>query len=718
MMKFLYIILGSLILTLTTISCLAEEEKMNSTTKNRLQYEKSPYLLQHSENPVDWYPWGKEAFEKAKKEDKPIFLSIGYSTCHWCHVMEHESFEDPEVAALMNKAFVNIKVDREERPAIDNIYMTVCQMMTGSGGWPLTIIMTPDKKPFFAGTYFPKKSRFGRIGMLELVPKVVDAWKNKRKELEDSADHISGEIQSISNHPVGTNPLPESLLETAYRQMADSYDSQYGGFGLAPKFPTPHRLLFLLRYYQKTGQKNALGIVTNTLDKMRQGGIYDQIGYGFHRYSTDREWLVPHFEKMLYDQALLTMVYTEAYQATKDKKFANVTEEIITYIVRDMTSPEGGFYTAEDADSEGEEGKFYVWKVDELKEILTPEELNLVIEFYNIEKAGNYQVEATGQKNGTNILHLDHETTFEPKEITKIRQKLFDARKMRIHPLKDTKILADWNGLMISALAKAGRVMDKPEFTEVAEKAANFILDKMMNKEGRLYHLYKDGYAGIDGKLQDYTFMIWGLIELYESTFKVEYLETAIKLTDTLLEYFWDDKHGGFFMTADDAEKLLARPKEIYDGAIPSGNSVAMLNMAYLAGFTGNQKYNEKAAAIGKAFSKQIEQNPSAHAMLMCALLFETYPPFEVVITAEKKDKACQDMLKALNSVYFPNKIVIFREGKAGSPPPPICKIAKFATEQTPIDGKPTAYICENFACKQPVNNPREMLKLLKNSPE
>ena len=709
--KILLIII--LAISFLNISC-AKENIMKSKTKNRLQYEKSPYLLQHAENPVDWYPWGEEAFAKAKKEDKPIFLSIGYSTCHWCHVMEHESFEDPEVAKLMNETFVSIKVDREERPAIDNIYMTVCQMMTGSGGWPLTIIMTSDKKPFFAGTYFPKESRFGRIGMLQLVPKIAEAWKNRRKELLESANKITGAMQSMSQNFGSETPLPVSLLDKAFKEMQSSYDPQEGGFGSSPKFPTPHRLLFLLRYWQKTGNKDALTMATNTLIKMRQGGIFDQIGYGFHRYSTDREWLVPHFEKMLYDQALMTMAYTEAFQATKDQRFANTANEIMTYIARDMTSPEGGFYTAEDADSDGEEGKFYVWKVDELKEILSEDELKLVLSFYNATSAGNYAIEATGRKNGTNILHLNHKIKDEPKEIAKIRQKLFVVRKMRIHPLKDTKILTDWNGMMIVALAKAGRALNKPEYTQSAEKAAQFILDKMLDDKGRLLHRYKDGNAAIDGKLEDYTSMIWALIELYESTYKVEYLKTALKLNETLTKHFWDKKHGGFFMTADDAEKLLSRPKEVYDGAIPSGNSVAMLNMAYLSGFTGNQGYNKKAEDIGKAFSKVINQSPSSHAMLMCALLFETYPPFEIVIaTDDIKAESTKTMLDAINKVYFPNKIIILREGKADASAPEICKIAKFAKKQKPIDSKATAYICVNFACRQPITSVKEMLKLL-----
>ena len=487
-----------------------ETEIMEQPTehyKNRLQFEKSPYLLQHADNPIDWYPWGDEAFEKAQKEDKPIFLSIGYSTCHWCHVMEHESFEDPEVARLMNEIFVSIKVDREERPDIDKTYMTVSQMLTGSGGWPLNIIMTPDKKPFFAGTYFPKESRFGRVGMLDLVPRIQEIWLNEHQKALDTADQVVAALQKMSQQTVtqlkysdeeeGT--LGKAILDAAYKQLADLFDEVHGGFGSAPKFPTPHTLLFLLRYWKRHDDEQALKMVERTLQAMRLGGVYDHIGFGFHRYSTDSKWLLPHFEKMLYDQALLAMAYTEAYQVTQKEEYARTAQEIFTYVLRDMTAPSGGFYSAEDADSEGVEGKFYVWSQEEIRHILDEEEAEFVMRVFNFEKGGNFKEQATGLKTGENIVHLqkplaDLAAGFKVTEqelrhrIENIRQKLFDIREQRVHPHKDDKILTDWNGLMIAALAKGAQVFDEPRYAQAAERAARFILDEAHDENGRLLH--------------------------------------------------------------------------------------------------------------------------------------------------------------------------------------------------------------------------------------
>ncbi|MFX0141691.1 MAG: thioredoxin domain-containing protein, partial [Candidatus Hodarchaeota archaeon] len=442
---------------------------------NKLKTEKSPYLLQHAKNPVDWYPWGEEAFEKAKEEDKPIFLSIGYSTCHWCHVMAHESFEDDQVAELMNEVFVSIKVDREERPDIDKIYMTICQMITGSGGWPLTIIMTPEKKPFFAGTYFPKQTRFGRIGLIDLIKRIQDLWNNQKSELVNSADQITFSLQNIDQESPGEK-FSESTIKRAYKQLSMQFDNVNGGFGNRPKFPTPHNLIFLLRYWKRTGDKKALEMVEKSLQAMRKGGIYDHIGFGFHRYSTDSIWLVPHFEKMLYDQALIAIAYIETYQATKNQLYRNTAKEIFSYVLRDMISVEGGFYSAEDADSEGEEGKFYVWSKDEIEKILEKEELGLATKIFNIEESGNYLEETSGKKTGNNILHLKN---FPEKkiqvEIEKIRSKLYISRKKRIYPHKDDKVLTDWNGLMIAALAKGAIALQEEKYLQAAKKATNFI---------------------------------------------------------------------------------------------------------------------------------------------------------------------------------------------------------------------------------------------------
>ena len=688
---------------------------------NRLIHEKSPYLLQHAENPVDWYPWGPEAFEKARRENKPIFLSIGYSTCHWCHVMAHESFEDPEVARLMNDVFVSIKVDREERPDIDNIYMTVAQMMTGSGGWPLTIIMTPDKKPFFAGTYFPKESRFGRIGMMDLVPRIKEVWVTRREEVLNSADKITAALGQVSYEGPGEE-LDESSLRLAYDQLAQRFDDRYGGFGSAPKFPTPHNLVFLLRYWRRTGDEKALGMVESTLQAMRRGGIYDHVGLGFHRYSTDPKWLVPHFEKMLYDQALLAMAFTEAYQATGKDEYRETAEEIFTYVLRDMTAPTGGFYSGEDADSEGEEGKFYVWTEREVRQVLPAEEAELTIRAFNVEKGGNFNEEATGTRRGTNILHLDRDLgeiardlkMAEPdlrKDLEAAREKLFAARKKRIPPHKDDKILVDWNGLMIAALAGGAQVFDEPRYAEAAGHAVDFILNTLRTPKGRLLHRYRDGEAALAAHVEDYAFFIWGLIELYEATFEIRYLQTAVDLNRDMIQHFWDDGAGGFYFTADDGEKLLIRTKEIYDGAIPSGNSVAAHNLLRLGRITATPDFEEKAMKIGRAFSGSVKQSPLGYTQLMIALDFGIGPSYEVVIVGDSTAPDTKAMLKAIRARFVPNKVVILRPTEEESPE--IIRLAGYTRYQSSIDGKATAYVCLNYICKTPTTDIEEMLELL-----
>ena len=689
--------------------------------RNRLRFEKSPYLLQHANNPVDWYPWGPEAFEKARREHKPIFLSIGYSTCHWCHVMEHESFEDPEVARLMNDVFVSIKVDREERPDLDNIYMTVCQMMTGGGGWPLTIIMTPDKKPFFAGTYFPRESRHGRIGMLDLIPRIKEIWSNRHEEVLKSADQITAALQQSSPEAPGEE-LGEPTLRAAFEQLAQRFDEDHGGFGSAPKFPTPHNLLFLLRYWKRTDNEKALRIVEKTLRAMRRGGMYDHVGFGFHRYSTDSTWLVPHFEKMLYDQALLAMAYTEAYQVTRKGKYSETAREVFAYVLRDMKSETGAFYSAEDADSEGEEGKFYLCTEEEIRRVLTAEEANLVITAFNIEKGGNFHEEATGRRGGSNILYLKqdfHEIASDLKMSEKQlisrlengRRKLFDAREKRIHPHKDDKILADWNGLMIAALAKGARALDEPGYAEAAKNAVDFILQNMRTQDGRLLHRYRDGQAALTATVDDYAFLIWGMLELYESTFEVGFLESALKLNDDLLKHFWDEKPGGFYFTADDAEKLLVRQMDIYDGAVPSGNSVAALNLLRLARITANTDFEEKAARIGRAFSKAVNQAASAYTQMMLAVDFIVGPSYEVVIAGKSGARDTKAMIRTLRQHFMPNKVVLFRPTEEKSPD--IIRVAEYTTYQSNIDGKATAYVCLNYNCKLPTTDSGKMLQLL-----
>jgi len=693
---------------------------------NRLIHEKSPYLLQHAENPVDWYAWEPEAFEKARKENKPIFLSIGYSTCHWCHVMAHESFENPEVARLMNEVFVCIKVDREERPDIDNIYMRVCQMMTGSGGWPLTILMTPDKKPFFAGTYIPRESHHGRLGMLDLVPRIKEVWDTQHADILKSADQITASLNQLSQGSTG-DELDKSTLKTAYEQLSSRFSEQYGGFGNAPKFPSPQNLLFLLRYWQSTNDEKALRMVVKTLQSMQEGGIYDHIGFGFHRYSTDSHWLVPHFEKMLYDQAMLAMAYIEAYQATGKKELRETAKKIFTYVLRDMTDSKGGFYSAEDADSEGVEGKFYVWTEDEIRKVLKGEEADLIINVYNIDKTGNFRDEASVENTGANILHLEKtltEVAFKNKtsvdelkeRVEAARQKLFTARNKRIHPHKDDKILTDWNGLMIAALAKGAQVCNEPEYADAAKRAADFILTDMRRPDGRILHRYRDGHAAILANVDDYAFLIWGLLELYETVFDVHYLQTALNLNSEMIRYFWDEQNGGFYFTADDAEELIVRQKDIYDGAIPSGNSVAVLNLFRLARITANSDLEDKANKIMLAFSKDVKSVPSGYTQMMVGLDFGIGPSYEIVIVGNPEAKDTKEMLNSLRKHFVPNKVVLLRPSDQEEPD--IIRLAKFTEYQSSFDGKATAYVCLDYACKMPTTDTEEMLKLLNVSSE
>ena len=689
--------------------------------QNRLIHEKSPYLLQHAHNPVDWYPWGEEAFEMARKEDKPIFLSIGYSTCHWCHVMEKESFEDSQVAALMNKTFINIKVDREERPDIDGVYMTVCQMLTGSGGWPMTILMTPDKKPFFAGTYFPRESRYGRIGMLDLCPRVKEMWESRREELLESAEKIVVALSANIDPQPGQTTLNTAILKETYQELSSRFDPRHGGFGHAPKFPTPHNLMFLLRYWKRSGDSRALEMVETTLQQMRRGGIFDQIGFGFHRYSTDPVWLVPHFEKMLYDQALLAMAYSEAYQATGNDLYKKTAQEVFTYVLRDMTAPQGGFYSAEDADSEGEEGKFYLWRQADLEKILGTADADFFCRVFNTEEDGNFQPEVGGAGN-ENIPHLNKSEeqlsailNLSPDQfrqrLEQVRQKLFEVREKRIHPHKDDKILTDWNGLMIAALAKSAQALNEPQYALAASRATEFIQQNLMTSDGNLLHRYRDGQAGITGNVDDYAFLIWGLIELYQATFEIRHLQSALRLQEKMINHFWDAEQGGFYFTSDRAEALIVRQKEIYDGAVPSGNSVAAWNLIRLSRITGNPDYESKAQAIGCLFSTRVSQSPSAYTLLMMAVDYYLGPSYEVVISGKPEAQDTGALLDALRRVFLPNQVTLLRPSDPESKE--LFRIAPFTQGQTPLNGQATAYVCINQACHLPVTNPEEMIKLL-----
>jgi uncharacterized protein YyaL (SSP411 family) len=692
---------------------------------NRLISEKSPYLQQHAYNPVDWYPWGQEAFKRAAEESKPVFLSIGYSTCHWCHMMEKESFEDEEVARLLNEAFVCIKVDREERPDLDGMYMKVCQIMTGSGGWPLSIVMTPDKKPFFATTYIPKENQFGRIGFKGLIPRIKALWDSCQSEFLATAEEITVALKQSEKESLSTaqvEALNKSTMDEAFESLCANFDDRNGGFGVAPKFPTAHNLTFLLRYWKRTAHQKALWMVEKTLSSMYRGGVFDHVGFGFHRYSTDSRWFVPHFEKMLYDQAMLTMAYTEAYQVTRKEEYAQVAHETIGYILREMTAPEGGFYSAEDADVEGEEGKFYLWTEEEMMQILNREEAELLTKIFDIQKCGNFVEEATQQKNGKNILHMQKppielasELKIHPEQIRarieSSRQKLFAARERRVHPGKDDKILVDWNGLMVAALAKAAQVFDEPRYVVAAKKAVDFIIERMLDFDRRLFHRYRSGEAAVHGFLDDYAFFIWGLLELYEASSEVKYLQLTITLTDTALRHFWEEEQGGFFFTADDAEDFLVRNKEAYDGAYPSGNSVMLLNMLRLARMTAKAHFEEKATRMLRSFSAIISRMPAAHTQFLSALDFAIGPSHEVVIVGNPQAKDTMSMLNALRKEFVPNKVVLFRPINVEHPE--ITCLAEFTREMFSPKGVATAYVCRNHACNLPTTDVEKMLKLL-----
>ena len=684
-------------------------DKNKGSKMNHLANEQSPYLLQHADNPVDWYPWGKEAFKKAKELDRPIFLSIGYSTCHWCHVMEHESFEDDSVAKLLNDSFISIKVDREELPEIDHVYMSVCQAMTGGGGWPLTIVMTPEKEPFFSGTYFPKDKRGGRSGLFQILPMITDAWTSKREDIMTSVGQVKNYLDQLNSKPAGNNFSTE-LINRAYDQFRNGFDEEYGGFFRAPKFPSPHNLIFLMRYHHSFDNKIALDMATKTLKQMRLGGIYDHIGFGFHRYSTDRHWLVPHFEKMLYDQAMIAMAYTEAYHITGEDIFAQTAREIFTYVLRDMTASEGGFFSAEDADSEGEEGKFYIWTEQEIKEVLGEDYGKEFNDIFSITTPGNYRDESSGKETRLNIPHLKNYNTNGSNEFESAREKLFNIREKRIHPLKDDKILTDWNGLMIAALAKAAIVLDEPVYLDAAEKAAEFVLHSISKGE-RLLKRYRNGVAALDAHLDDYAFMAWGLLELYEATFATKYLSQALDLMNIMVEDFWDDKNGGFFLGSDQSEKLIVRSKTAYDGAIPSGNSVAVMNMVKLTRITGNTNWAELAEKTIRAFSEDVNRAPTGYTLMLTGFMFDTQNSKEIVIVGDSRNRNTTKFLHTIRASYAPHKVLLFKDTSVSDNR--LEQLANWTSTQNSINGKPTAYVCKNFACNQPTSDLQTALSFI-----
>jgi len=718
--KLFYWILSPVFLVCLTIGIykVIGEKNMPTTIDvhkhtNRLINETSPYLLQHAHNPVDWYPWGEEAFERAKKEDKPVFLSIGYSTCHWCHVMERESFENEQIAEIMNKHFISIKVDREHRPDVDGIYMNAVQMMTGSGGWPLSVFLTPEGKPFYGGTYFPPKDIYGRPGFERVLLSIAEAWKNKRQELVDSSDKISEVLASLTG-PVEKETLSADMLQAGFDYFRATFDAANGGFGPAPKFPQPTNLSMLLSYWHRTNDMQALQMVEKTLDAMAKGGIYDHIGGGFHRYATDGRWLVPHFEKMLYDQALLSKVYLQAYQATGNKKYAATAKEIFDYVLRDMTDTEGGFYSAEDADSEGKEGVFYVWDPKQINSILDKDEAEIFEAYYGVTERGNFEEEKTILNITTSTtqlekkFHKDHTTLMDL--LSNARSKIFSERAKRIRPHRDDKIITAWNGLMISSMAYGGTVLQEEKYTRAAERAGKFILNAL-HKKSRLMRYYRQGQAVELAFLDDYAFTILGFLDLYGVSFETKWLNDATMLADEMIKLFADNEQGGFFLTGKDSEKLIARIKPSTDGVIPSGNSAAAFALLKLGKLTMNQHFTEQGGKVLESFSQQLKQSSGYSSEMLTALNFWIGPTQEIVIAGNADAADTQQMLKIIRSKFLPNAVILLhQQEKANST---IDKTIPFINNLTAIEGKATAYVCENYACNRPVNKIDDLDKML-----
>ena len=660
---------------------------------NHLIHEKSPYLLQHAYNPVNWYPWSEEAFAKAKKEDKPIFLSIGYSTCHWCHVMERESFEDEEVAELLNDNFIAIKVDKEERPDVDSIYMTVCQAVTGSGGWPLTIIMTPEQKPFFAGTYLPKNNRGQMMGLMNLLTAISRMWDADREQLNKSGNEVTELLKNQYAHEEEDQQPTQKLVKIAAGIYKRGFDPTYGGFHLAPKFPTPHNLMFLLRYAVLEHDKEALQMVEKTLDAMFRGGIYDHIGGGFSRYSTDNKWLVPHFEKMLYDNALLVIAYTEAYQETKREMYELVVRETLSYIMREMTDEAGGFYCAQDADSEGVEGKYYVFTPDEIIKVLGEEEGKEFNAYYDITKEGNFE--------GKSILNLigREKVILGEEHFSRLRKKVYDYRLTKTTLHKDDKILTSWNALMIVAFAKAYQVFGEKEYLEAAKKAVQFIKEKLKSPSGRLLVRYRDGHAAGLGNIDDYAFLAYAYITLYEATWDVSYLVDADTTAKEMIRLFWDTENGGFYLYGEDAEQLIARPKEVYDGAIPSGNSVAGYVLLKLEHLTEQDEYRTVAERQLAFLCGKISEYPAGYSFSLCAFMLKLWPTKELVCVTKATDTK-ETLREQLQHLFLPNLAVLVKE--EGSEPS-LDTVVPFIKEYKEKDNQTTFYLCENRSCKAPV---------------
>jgi len=673
---------------------------------NHLINETSPYLLQHAHNPVDWYPWGDEAFEIARRENKPVLLSIGYSACHWCHVMAHESFEDERIAKLMNENFVNIKVDREERPDLDQIYMNAVQMMTHHGGWPMTVFLTPDAVPFYGGTYFPPQDRYNMPGFPRVLIGVAEAFRDKPDEIRENSVSLINELRRLGESGGSDQPIETELLDAAYVGTVRSYDSINGGFGGAPKFPPAMTLEFLLRTHVRTGNREALEMVKYTCDKMANGGMYDQLAGGFHRYSTDARWLVPHFEKMLYDNALLSRLYLHYFQVSGEQQARETVEGILDYVLGEMTHPEGGFFSTQDADSEGHEGKFFVWDIKEIQQTLGEKDAAIFSSYYNVTEAGNFEGKnipnVTRSKEdvakSVGISKAELETSLQES-----RRKLFELRETRIKPDRDEKILTAWNGLMLASFAEAGVILNRPDYTQAARRNAEFVLSNL-RENGRLLRTWKDGRAKFNAYLEDYAFLSEGLLTLFETTGELRWLKESLALTDLMIEEFWDEESGGFFFTGKSHESLIVRSKDYFDNATPSGNSVAAIVLLRLAALTGRDNYRNLATAVLREMGDQVRRYPSGFGYALSAVDFLLSTPKEVAIVG--KDLAdIRPLLAQTWRRYIPNKVVA-----------PGVSDDREAVQTTPLlanrpllNTLPTAYVCEHFACKQPVTDVTEL---------
>ena len=695
----------------------------NISKPNRLAKETSPYLLQHAYNPVEWYPWGKEALQKAKLEDRPIFLSIGYSACHWCHVMAHESFEDKEVAMIMNEKFINIKVDREERPDLDDIYQRACQLATGTGGWPLSVFLTPDQKPFYVGTYFPKdgSSHYNMPGFRNILLQLADAYKNKKDEIQAASSEFTQSLSQTAMDLVVRAEITEktklerSVLDEAAVGLLQMGDRIYGGFGHAPKFPNASNLMFLLRYYDISAINRFRDFVIFTADKMAEGGIHDHLGGGFARYATDQKWLVPHFEKMLYDNALLSQMYAELYQITKAEPYMHIIRKTLDYVIREMTHPDGGLYSAQDADSEGEEGKFYLWKKNEIESVIDDENVtNIFCEHYGVTQGGNFE-----GKNILNvrvpIINLAKKYNKTPEQIAQILRdasaKLFAAREERVKPGRDEKILTSWNGLMISGFARGYAVSGDTKYLQAAKNAVNFIENKLASNDGRLKRTFKDGQSKLNAYLEDYAFYVGGLLDLFAANSKQEYLDKSIRYTDFMLQHFWDDKEGNLFFTSDDHEQLISRTKNFYDLAMPSGNSMAASNLLRLYHYTQNNNYLDRAVRIMKAGSQSAAENPFGFGQMLNSIYLYVKKPVEIAIFSSDDNSNTNNprLVAWLNKQFLPGSMIAIVH------PRELAKLQyyPFFKGREAEGGREAAFVCKDFTCSLPIRSIEELERQL-----